>query len=88
MGHGIIAWIIIGIVAGWLTGKIMKGGGFGVLLDMVIGLIGAVIGGEIFNALGYGGTGDHSLIVSIIIATIGAIILTFIIHLFTGRKSV
>jgi uncharacterized membrane protein YeaQ/YmgE (transglycosylase-associated protein family) len=55
---------------------------------MVIGLIGAVIGGEIFRALGYGGTGDHGLIVSIIIATIGAVILTFIIHLFTGRKSV
>ena len=88
MGHGIIAWIIIGIVAGWLTGKIMKGGGFGVLLDMVIGLIGAVIGGEIFSALGYGGTGEHGLIVSIIIATIGAIILTFLIHLFTGRRKV
>jgi uncharacterized membrane protein YeaQ/YmgE (transglycosylase-associated protein family) len=55
------------------------------LLDMVIGLIGAVIGGEIFRALGYGGAGDHGLIVSIIIATIGAIILTFLIHLFTGR---
>ena len=87
MGHGILAWIIIGIVAGWLTGKIMKGGGYGVLLDMVIGLVGAVIGGEIFSALGYGGTGEHGLIVSIIIATIGAIILTFIIHLFTGRRS-
>ena len=54
---------------------------------MVIGLVGAVIGGEIFSALGYGGTGEHGLIVSIIIATIGAIILTFIIHLFTGRRT-
>jgi uncharacterized membrane protein YeaQ/YmgE (transglycosylase-associated protein family) len=88
MGHGIIAWIIIGIVAGWLTGKIMKGGGYGWLLDMVIGLVGAVIGGEIFKVLGFGGTGEHGLIVSIIIATIGAVILTFIIHLFTGRRKV
>ena len=45
MGHGIIAWIIIGLIAGWLTGKIMKGSGFGFLMDMVVGLIGALIGG-------------------------------------------
>jgi uncharacterized membrane protein YeaQ/YmgE (transglycosylase-associated protein family) len=88
MGHGIIGWIIIGIVAGWLTGKIMKGGGYGWLLDMVLGLIGAVIGGEIFTALGYGGPSEHGLIVSIIIATIGAVILTCLIHLFTGRRKV
>ena len=85
MTHSILGWIVIGIVAGWLTGKIMKGGGYGMLLDMVIGLIGAVIGGAIFRALGYGGPGEHGLIVSIIIATIGAVILTFLIHIFTGR---
>ena len=45
MGHGIIAWIIIGALAGWITGKLMKGSGFGFLMDMVIGLIGAFIGG-------------------------------------------
>ena len=88
MAHSILGWIIIGIVAGWLTGKIMKGGGYGMLLDMVIGLIGAVIGGEIFRALGYGGPGEHGLIVSIVIATIGAIILTFLIHIFTGRRPI
>jgi uncharacterized membrane protein YeaQ/YmgE (transglycosylase-associated protein family) len=55
---------------------------------MVIGLIGAVIGGAIFRALGYGGPGEHGLIVSIIIATIGAVILTFLIHLFTGRRTI
>ena len=87
MGHGIIAWIIIGIVAGWLTGKIMKGSGFGAIMDMVVGLIGAVIGGAIFRALGYGGPGEHGLIVSILISTIGAVILTFLIHLFTGRRT-
>ncbi len=68
MTHSILGWIIIGIVAGWLTGKIMRGGGFGWLLDMVVGLIGAVIGGAIFRALGYGGPGEHGLIVSIIIS--------------------
>ena len=87
MAHSILGWIVIGIVAGWITGKIMKGSGFGWLMDMVIGLIGAVIGGAIFNALGYGGPGEHGLIVSILISTIGAVILTLLIHLFTGRRT-
>lgn len=87
MGHGIIAWIIIGIVAGWLTGKIMKGSGFGVLMDMVIGLIGALIGGFISSHIGMGGVGDHGLIMSIVIAVIGAVILTFLVRLVTGNRS-
>ena len=87
MAHSILGWIIIGIVAGWLTGLIMKGSGFGWLMDMIIGLIGAIIGGAIFRALGYGVPGEHGLFVSIIISTIGAVILTFLIHLFTGRKT-
>jgi uncharacterized membrane protein YeaQ/YmgE (transglycosylase-associated protein family) len=87
MGHGIIAWIIIGIVAGWLTGKIMKGSGFGVFMDMVIGLIGALIGGFISSHIGMGGVGDHGLIMSIVIAVIGAVILTFLVRLVSGNRS-
>ena len=86
MGHGIIAWIIIGIVAGWLTGKIMKGSGFGAIMDMVVGLVGALIGGFISEKLGFGGVGEHGLIVSIFIAVIGAVILTFLIRLVTGGR--
>jgi uncharacterized membrane protein YeaQ/YmgE (transglycosylase-associated protein family) len=85
MSHNIIGWIVIGIVAGWLTGKVMKGSGYGPILDMVIGLIGALIGGAIFHSLGYGGPGEHGLIVSIGIATIGAILLTVLVRLVTGR---
>ncbi len=87
MGHGIIAWIIIGIVAGWITGKIMKGSGFGALMDMIVGLIGALIGGFITYHLGLGGAGEHGLIVSIAIAVLGAVILTWLIRLVTGNKS-
>jgi len=87
MGHGIIAWIIIGIVAGWITGKIMKGSGFGALMDMVVGLVGALIGGFITYHLGMGGTSDHGLIVSIAIAVLGAVILTFLLRLITGNRS-
>jgi uncharacterized membrane protein YeaQ/YmgE (transglycosylase-associated protein family) len=86
MGHGIIAWIIIGIIAGWLTGKIMKGSGFGVIMDMVVGLIGALIGGFLSAHLGFGGVGDHGLIVSIFIAVIGAVILTWLVRLVTGGR--
>lgn len=68
MGHGIIAWIIIGIVAGWITGKLMKGSGFGAIMDMVVGLVGALIGGFLSSHLGFGGVGQHGLIVSIFIA--------------------
>ena len=87
MGHGIIAWIIIGIVAGWLTGKLMKGSGFGVIMDMVVGLIGALVGGFISSHLGMGGVGEHGLVMSIIIAVIGAVILTFLLRLITGNRA-
>ena len=86
MGHNIIGWIIIGIIAGWLTGKIMKGSGYGAILDMVLGLIGALIGGFLFTKLGYGGPNQHGLIISIIISTIGAIILTLLVRLLTGNR--
>jgi uncharacterized membrane protein YeaQ/YmgE (transglycosylase-associated protein family) len=87
MGHGIIAWIIIGVIAGWITGKLMKGSGFGFIVDMIVGLIGALIGGWISSALGFGTTGQHGMIGSIIISVIGAVILTVIVRLFTGRRA-
>ena len=87
MGHGIIAWIIIGLIAGWLTGKIMKGSGFGFVMDMVVGLIGALIGGFISAHLGLGGVGQHGLIISIVIAVLGAVILTWIVRLVTGNRT-
>jgi uncharacterized membrane protein YeaQ/YmgE (transglycosylase-associated protein family) len=87
MGHGIIAWIIIGVIAGWLTGKIMKGSGYGFFMDMIVGLIGALIGGFISSHLGLGGVGDHGLILSIAIAVLGAVILTFLLRLVAGNRS-
>ena len=80
MGHGILAWIIIGVIAGWLTGKIMKGSGYGFFVDMIVGLIGALIGGFISSHLGFGGVDQHGLIVSILIAVVGAVILTAIVR--------
>jgi uncharacterized membrane protein YeaQ/YmgE (transglycosylase-associated protein family) len=86
MGHGIIAWIIIGLVAGWLTGKLMKGSGFGFVMDMVVGLVGALIGGFLASHLGMGGVGDHGLVMSILIAVVGAVLLTMLLRLVSGNK--
>jgi uncharacterized membrane protein YeaQ/YmgE (transglycosylase-associated protein family) len=65
-------FLLIGIVAGWLAGHIMKGGGFGLLGDLIVGVIGALLGGFLFGALGITATG---LLGSLITATVGAIVL-------------
>lgn len=87
MGHGIIAWIIIGVIAGWITGKLMKGSGYGFIMDMVVGLIGAVVGGFIASHLGIAPPGQQGMIVSILIAVVGAVILTWFVRLLSGNRS-
>ena len=69
---GILAWLIVGLVAGFLAGQVMKGGGYGVIGDIIVGVIGALIGGWLFGALGISAGG---LIGAIITAFIGAVIL-------------
>ena len=86
-GHGFIAWIIIGVVAGWLTGKLMRGSGYGFIMDMVVGLIGALVGGFLSSHLGMGGVNEHGLIMSIIIAVIGAVVLTALLRLIIGNRT-
>ena len=85
MGHGLIAWIIIGALAGWITGKLMKGSGFGFFMDMVVGLIGALIGGFLMVHLGYAGSGGF--LYTVFVAVIGAVLLTFLLRLITGGRS-
>ena len=74
----IIWFILIGLVAGWLAGQITKGSGFGIIGDIVLGVLGAVIGGLLFNVLQlpWGG-----LVGRLIVATIGAVLLIFIMRL-------
>jgi len=79
MVGGLIWWCVVGLVAGWLAGKVMKGGGFGIVMDIVIGIIGALIGGWIFGMLGV--FRGHGLIGSIIVAFIGAVILLWLARL-------
>jgi uncharacterized membrane protein YeaQ/YmgE (transglycosylase-associated protein family) len=86
-GHGIIAWIIIGAVAGFITGKLMKGSGYGFFMDLIVGIVGAMVGGFLSYHLGLGGVREHGLIMSIIIAVIGAVLLTVVIRMVTGNRS-
>jgi uncharacterized membrane protein YeaQ/YmgE (transglycosylase-associated protein family) len=79
--HGIIGWIIIGLLAGWLAGKLARGRGFGCVTNVVLGLVGAVIGGWIFERLGIGVFGFWG---SLAAATVGAILLVAIARLFAG----
>jgi uncharacterized membrane protein YeaQ/YmgE (transglycosylase-associated protein family) len=72
-------FIIVGLIAGWLAGVIMKGGGFGVIGDIVVGIVGALIGGWLFSSMGVSSGGG--LLGAIIVALIGAIILIFLLRL-------
>jgi uncharacterized membrane protein YeaQ/YmgE (transglycosylase-associated protein family) len=76
---GIIAWIVVGLIAGWLTGKIMKGSGYGFVVDILLGIAGALVGGFIAEHLGLAPHGG--IIYSTLIALGGAIILVAIIRL-------
>ena len=77
-------WIVVGLIAGWATGKIMRGSGFGPLMDIVVGIVGAIVGGWIMRALGFSGQGG--MIYTILIAILGAVILTWVFRLITGDR--
>ena len=79
--HGFVSWLILGLVAGWLAGKIARGRGFGCITDIILGLIGSYLGGWIFTKLGIFGGG---FLYSLAAATLGAVILVSIAHLFSS----
>ena len=76
---GFIAWIVVGLVAGWLAGQVMKGGGYGIVVDIILGILGGLLGGWIFGLLGIWQGGG--MIGSIIVAFVGAVILVWITRL-------
>ena len=78
-----IWYIIIGIVAGFLAGKIMRGGGFGLVRNLLLGILGGVLGGWVFALFGLAASG---LIGSLITSTVGAILVLWIASLFSKSK--
>jgi uncharacterized membrane protein YeaQ/YmgE (transglycosylase-associated protein family) len=81
----LIWWIIVGLVAGWATGKIMKGSGYGFFADTGLGILGAIVGGFIARHLGLGAHGG--MIFTILIAIGGAVVIVFLFRLITGKRS-
>ena len=82
MTHSLIGWILIGLVAGWLAGKVTRGAGFGCLANVLLGLIGALLGGWVFSKLGIFGGG---FLFSLAAATVGAVLLVAVARLLAGR---
>jgi uncharacterized membrane protein YeaQ/YmgE (transglycosylase-associated protein family) len=72
-------WLIVGLIAGFLAGKIMKGSGYGTLADIVLGIVGAFVGGFLMRLFGFAGAGG--LIYTILVATLGAVILVWVVRL-------
>ncbi len=75
MLFGLIWWIVVGLIAGWAAGRIMKGGGYGVGIDILLGMVGGIVGGVLLGLLGIHASG---LIGSIIVAIIGAVFLIWL----------
>lgn len=76
---GLLIFLVIGAVAGWLAGTLMKGAGFGLLGNMVVGIVGGILGGFLFGLLGLVAYG---LIGSIVTATVGAVVLLYLVRFF------
>jgi len=84
----ILGWILIGLLAGFIAGQVMKGSGYGLVGDIVVGLVGALLGGFLASILGLGGLNSNDPISwgSFFIALIGAIILIALLRLFSGNR--
>jgi len=77
----LVWWIVVGLIAGFLAGLVMRGGGFGIVGDIIVGILGAIIGGFIAGLLGLGASG---FVGSIIIAFLGACLLIALLRAFSG----
>jgi uncharacterized membrane protein YeaQ/YmgE (transglycosylase-associated protein family) len=84
---GIIAWLVIGLIAGFIASKIVNHTGSGIVMDIVIGVVGAFVGGFIFNFFGHTGVSGFN-IYSLLVATAGAVVVLFIFHAVAGRRGV
>jgi len=85
---GILSWIVVGLIAGWLAGLVVKGGGFGCVGDIVVGVVGALLGGWIasyFFHMGDAITGIN--LQSILVAFVGAVIFVIILRVISGKRA-
>jgi len=79
---GLLSWIVVGLIAGWLAGKVMKGSGFGLLGDIIVGVVGALVGGWLADVLlGINNALTGFNLTTIIISFVGAVIVLFVLRL-------
>jgi len=84
----LVAWIVVGLIAGWLAGMVMKGGGYGALGDIIVGILGALVGGFLATLL-FGGDYLQGInILTIVTAFLGAIVLIAVVRALPGRSPV
>jgi uncharacterized membrane protein YeaQ/YmgE (transglycosylase-associated protein family) len=81
-----LAWIVLGLLAGFLGSKIVNKTGEGVFLDIILGIVGAVVGGWLFNTFGAAGVSGLNLY-SLLVAVVGAVVILFVYHAFVGRTA-
>ncbi len=84
---GVIMWILVGLISGWLAGILMKGGGYGIIGDLIVGLVGSFVGGIVFGFL-VTDTGTTGFLGSIVVSVIGACLFIFILRMISGRRVV
>ncbi len=82
---GVIAWIVLGLIAGFIGSKIVNKSGQGLLIDIVLGIVGAVVGGYIFTLFGAAGVTGLN-IYSLIVAVVGAVVVLWVYHAVAGRR--
>ena len=82
----IIAWIVLGLVAGWLAGMVMRGGGYGIIGDIVLGVLGALIGGWLWGVLTQTDVTLGFNLPSLLVAVLGAVVLIALSRLVSGRR--
>ncbi|MBW9116659.1 GlsB/YeaQ/YmgE family stress response membrane protein [Rhizobium cauense] len=83
----VIAWIILGLIAGFIGSKIVNKSGAGMLMDIVLGIVGAIVGGVIFSFFGASGVTGLN-IYSLVVAVIGAVVVLWLYHAVSGRRSI
>ena len=83
----IIGWIVLGLLAGWIAGMVMRGGGYGILGDIVLGILGAIVGGWITGILTGADLVNGFNLMSLVVAVLGAIVLIAISRAITGSRS-
>ena len=83
---GILAWIVLGLIAGFIASKIVNHTGSGLLMDIVLGVVGALVGGFLFSMFGAVGVTGFN-IYSMLVAVVGAVVVLWLYHMLIGRRA-